>query len=243
MAAAPTPPADLAPSDEGPDRRSSHGRDDERPAVDGDPNGPAIAPVQSTPPREVLVALDAARPLAVIDPAAARPDYRRSSFGDGWLDLDRNGCSTRNDVLARDLDDVEWLADRECTVASGILQDPYTGTTVPFEHDAVADPGESGSQAVQIDHIVSLSAAHAGGAWQWSDVERIAFANDPANLIAVDGPTNASKGDRGPADWMPEDPAYWCQYAADYASIAADYGLAVAADDKDMLIEVLTACA
>ena len=96
---------------------------------------------------------------------------------------------------------------------------------------------------MQIDHIISLSAAHRGGAWAWTYDERVAFANDPGSLLAVDGPTNAAKSDRGPADWMPEDPASWCDYAADYTTIARTYGLAVSADDRQMLVDVLTACA
>ena len=187
-------------------------------------------------------AVAAAYSLAVIDSTEAIPEYRRSSFGDGWRDLDRDGCSTRNEILARDLASVEWMQDRVCTVASGVLLDPYTGTAIVFQHDQIAEPGDAGSQGVQIDHIVSLSAAHAGGAWKWTDAERIAFSNDPETLIAVDGPTNASKGDRGPGEWLPEDPTYWCAYAADYATIATEYALAVAIDDKQTLIEVLEAC-
>ncbi|MGM1029003.1 MAG: HNH endonuclease family protein [Actinomycetota bacterium] len=182
---------------------------------------------------------EAALALPLIDDSAQTPAYRRDDFGDGWVDVDRNGCSTRQDVLQRDLV-AETLADDGCTVLTGTLPvDPYTGATIEFAHDRVGGD----SQAVQIDHIISLSAAHRGGAWAWTYDERVAFANDPDSLLAVDGPTNASKGDRGPADWMPEDPASWCDYAADYTTIALDYGLAVSAADRQMLVDVLTACA
>jgi hypothetical protein len=175
--------------------------------------------------------------LPLIDESSQVPEYRRDDFGDGWVDVDRNGCSTRQDVLQRDLEG-ETLADDGCTVLTGTLPaDPYTGTTIEFAHDRIGGD----SQAVQVDHLISLSAAHRGGAWAWSDDERVPFANDPATLLAVDGPTNASKSDRGPADWMPEDPASWCEYAADYATIASTYGLAVSADDRQMLIDVLVA--
>jgi hypothetical protein len=187
-------------------------------------------------------ALDTASSLGEIDRTQTIPDYRRDSFGDGWIDIDRNGCSTRNDVLERDLDAVTWLPDRRCVVATGTLQDPYTGASIPFFHDAVAPEGDRGSQGVQIDHIISLSAAHAGGAWAWTEAERVAFANDPETLIAVDGGANASKGDRGPSAWLPDDPGYWCDYAADYVGIAADYGLAVERADRLMLRDVLQAC-
>lgn len=213
-----------------------------------EPLAPAAPPITSKDPSPTPVpaavphSLAAARSLALIDAGVQVPDYRRASFGEGWADLDRNGCSTRNDVLARDLSNVTWMQDRACTVASGILRDPYTGDEIHFQHDAIATPGNRGSQGVQIDHIVSLSAAHAGGAWMWSETERIAFSNDPDTLIAVDGPTNAAKGDRGPSRWMPEDPGYWCEYASAYTAIATTYDLAVSAGDKLMLVDVLTAC-
>lgn len=180
----------------------------------------------------------AALELEVIDHAADVPEYRRDDFGDGWIDKDRNGCSTRQDVLQRDLEG-ESLAADGCTVLRGVLpRDPYTGRTIQFAHDRVGGD----SQALQIDHIISLSAAHRGGAWAWSFEERVAFANDPATLLTVDGPSNAAKGDRGPAAWLPEDPGYWCAYAAGYTAIASQYALAVSPADKQMLLDVLAAC-
>ena len=207
------------------------------PAAATQPPAPteASASAAPTPPSDVQ---QIALALPLIDESAAIPEYRRDDFGDGWVDVDRNGCSTRQDVLQRDLEG-ETLADDGCTVLTGTLPvDPYTGATIEFAHDRVGGD----SQAVQIDHIISLSAAHRGGAWAWTYDERVAFANDPAALLAVDGPTNAVKGDRGPADWMPEDPAFWCEYAADYTSIASAYGLAISAADRQMLVDVLAAC-
>ena len=29
--------------------------------------------------------------------------YDRDQFGSGWVDVNRNGCDTRNDILRRDL--------------------------------------------------------------------------------------------------------------------------------------------
>lgn len=209
------------------------------PAPPTQPSASQSASPSAAAPTPSSLLQQAARALPLIDDAAPIPEYRRDDFGDGWVDVDRNGCSTRQDVLQRDLV-AETLADDGCTVLTGTLPvDPYTGATIEFAHDRVGGD----SQAVQIDHIISLSAAHRGGAWAWSHDERVAFANDPDSLLAVDGPTNASKSDRGPADWMPEDPASWCDYAADYTTIALDHGLAVSAADRQMLVDVLTACA
>jgi hypothetical protein len=216
-------------------------RESPRPAPTLAPTlAPSAAPAtpSPTPAAPGSSARHAAAALAVIDESVETPPYRRADFGDGWVDVDGNGCSTRQDILQRDLER-ETLADDGCTVLTGTLAvDPYTGTTIEFAHDRVGGD----SQAVQIDHLISLSAAHRGGAWAWSYEERVAFANDPAALLAVDGATNAAKSDRGPADWMPEDPGFWCEYAARYAGIADAYGLAVSSEDQRMLVDVLEAC-
>lgn len=201
---------------------------------------PAPSPTASaaSPVLEYAAAAEAAAALPVVDPADPVPEYHRDEFGDGWIDVDGNGCAQRQDVLARDF--TEFVLDDDgCTVLSGVLDDPYTATTIAFAHDRLGGD----SQAVQVDHIVSLSAAWAGGAWRWSGAERVEFANDLDHLVAVDGPTNAAKGDRGPADWMPSNGAYACLYALDYASIVAAWSLSVSAADRGALVVTLTDCA
>ncbi len=53
---------------------------------------------------------------------APKNNYRRAEFGQRWKDVDRNGCDQRNDVLARDLQQVE--APKGCKVLRGVQQDP-----------------------------------------------------------------------------------------------------------------------
>lgn len=202
---------------------------------------PISAPTPPHPPTSASTsAVEAAAALPLIDPAIETPDYRRDEFGKRWADVDGNGCDQRQDVLTRDL--TETTHDG-CTVLTGTLEDPYTGTEVAFQHDRVAEPGNAGSQGVQIDHIISLSAAYQGGAWTWSPQQRETFANETTNLLAVDGKTNQAKSDRGPAEWMPPDPAHWCEYAEAYTRIATDWNLAIESADRDMLVATLTACA
>ena len=55
---------------------------------------------------------------------------------------------------------------------------------------------------MQIDHIVPLSESWASGAHSWDQNTRIAFANDPANLVASDGPANEKKGDKDLGQWI-----------------------------------------
>ena len=75
--------------------------------------------------------------------------------------MDRNGCDTRNDILARDLEGETFKpGTRDCVVLTGTLDDPYTATTIAFER------GNATSSAVQIDHVVALSDAWQKGAPQ-----------------------------------------------------------------------------
>ena len=129
--------------------------------------------------------------------------YAREQFGQAWADVDRNGCDTRNDVLRRDL---AAVVAQDCVVLSGTLDDPYTGVPIAFARGP-------GSSAVQIDHVVALSDAWQTGAQSWTPVTREAFANDPANLLAVDGPANQEKGAGDAATWLPPNRGYRCVYA------------------------------
>ena len=95
------------------------------------------------------------------------PPYTRSQFGDGWGDLDGDGCNTRNEILARDLSEVQYRAGtKDCVVETGVLEDPYTGKTIQFQR------GETTSQMVQIDHVVALADAWNAGAWAWDASRR-----------------------------------------------------------------------
>lgn len=206
---------------------------------------PSTGAGPSAPANEYAAAAASAAALPLIAPEdlAKVPEYRRASFGDAWTDIDGNGCRQRDDVLARDLVDVVRDA-KGCTVLSGVLEhDPYTGQRIVFQHDRIAQPGNRGSQGVQIEHIVSLKAAHVGGAWAWSPEHRLEFANTLENVIAVDGSANESKGDDGPAEWLPpSETGYLCTYVLKYTQIAQHWGLAVNGADREALVRTLTAC-
>jgi hypothetical protein len=157
--------------------------------------------------------------------------YAREQFGDGWADLDGDGCTTRDDVLRRDLTDVVLDG---CTVVSGVLLDPYGGTTVEFRR--------SDASAVQIDHVVALADAWQKGAQQWTAARRTEFANDPLNLLAVEGGLNQAKGAGDAATWLPAR-AYRCAYAIRQVTVKARYGLWVTAAEHDALRRWLGTCA
>lgn len=170
-------------------------------------------------------------------------DYRRSAFGDSWTDDNdapggRNGCDTRNDILDRDLIDKTFVATSRCphAVATGVLLDPYTSKTVNFLR------GEKTGADVQIEHIVPLAYAWDMGARYWTDGLRTRFANDPANLLAVEGQVNQDKGDQEPASWMPPNTAFHCQYAIQFIAVLRGYGLAVDAPSIPALRDAAATC-
>jgi len=161
-------------------------------------------------------------------------------FGPAWSDDTsgaggHNGCDTRNDVLAAQLQDVDKGSSR-CVVQSGTLDDPYSGARIAFRK-AQAD-------AVEIDHVVPLAYAWDMGASTWTLDTRMAFANDEAlNLLAVAKAANASKGDSGPGSWLPANVASRCDYAVRWVGVTRTYGLAVTSGDRNALRETLTSCA
>ena len=67
---------------------------------------------------------------------------------------------------------------------------------------------------MQIDHRVPLANAWQTGAQLLSFEQRRQLANDPLNLVAVDGPTNARKSDGDAATWLPPVKSYRCDYVA-----------------------------
>jgi hypothetical protein len=168
---------------------------------------------------------------------APKTGYDRDLFGSGWTDTDHNSCTTREDVLRRDLRPVTVLADTEgCEVVAGTLVDPYTGGAIAFTK------GVATSGAVQIDHVVSLSDAWQKGAQQWTADQRVVFANHLLELLATDGPTNAAKSDSDSASWLPPDKSYRCTYVARQISIKAQFGLWVTSAEKAAMQRVLTTC-
>ena len=179
------------------------------------------------------------RELAVrsADEASAVPDYDRQAFGQRWADTDHNGCDTRNDILARDLARPTFKpGTRDCVVLTGTLAEPYTGTTIQFQR------GDKSSALVQIDHVVALADAWRSGAWQWDAQRRQEFANDPENLLAVDGAANEDKSASSADQWLPPNAAYRCDYVKRQIAVKYAYGLSVTQAEQDAMATQLTTC-
>ncbi|QKW07034.1 HNH endonuclease [Streptomyces sp. NA04227] len=189
--------------------------------------GPGLAPV--TGHDGTAAALRTIEKLATKG-RGPRTGYERDEFGYAWLDtadgvpLARNGCDTRNDLLRRDGERIRLRSGSDCVVVAMTLHDPYTGKTLTWRKQRAA--------AVQIDHVVPLSYGWQLGASRWSADKRRQFANDPLNLLPVDGPTNSAKGDSGPASWLPPAKGIRCAYVLRFAQVAEKYALSVTSADK-----------
>jgi len=193
----------------------------------------ADAAITAAQPTTALAALAA----VPVQGRAAKTGYDRDLFGSGWVDTDRNGCDTRNDVLARDLSAETFKpGTRNCVVLTGSLADPYSGSTIGFQR------GQETSADVQIDHVVALSNSWQTGAQGWDAARRTAFGNDPLNLLAVDGPLNMQKGDGDAATWLPPSKGYRCAYVARQVAVKVSYGLWMTQAERNAIATVLSSC-
>lgn len=182
---------------------------------------------------------DAATALAALPVKGRAPKtgYTREQFGPAWADIDRNGCDQRNDVLKRDMTREKFKpGTHDCVVLSGSLTDPYTGKKIAFTR------GQGTSEAVQIDHVIALSNAWQTGAQQLDEATRKSLGNDPLNLMAVDGPTNQSKGDSDAATWLPPVKSYRCTYVARQVAVKKKYHLWVTQGEHDAITTILAGC-
>jgi len=205
---------------------------------------PVVTPVPTqTPTRDVVAVAAGSGPAATallalpVKGRAPKTGYSRDAFGPAWADVDQNGCDTRDDVLRRDLTGTTITAGSGgCEVAAGTLTDPYSGTTMPFTR------GVDTSAEVQIDHVVALSNAWQTGAFAWTPDTREQFANDPLNLLAVQGRLNSQKGDGDSATWLPPATGIRCAYVARQVAVKTKYRLWATAPEQAATARLLTGC-
>lgn len=206
------------------------------------PDPPVSPPPVPEPPVSSADATRMLEQLAVVPRERGDSGYRRDAFGSRWKDIEGNGCDQRDDVLLRDVDKgqpFETGSYGRCRhdMLAGTWHDPYTGETLTFTD--LKDQQQA--QALQIDHIVPLSEAWKSGARHWPPQQRERFANSHEVLLAVDGPTNMSKGDHDPAGWRPRK-EYQCEYAGRWIQIKRTWQLAVDPSEKRALTEMLGYC-
>ena len=107
-------------------------------------------------------------------------EYDRVYFG-SWADEDGDCVNTRHELLMKQSTSTIEEGSSRCTVSRGRWLDPYTGKTF-YE-----------ARQVDIDHLVPLKWAWDHGANKWPKEKRVQFANDEANLFAVQASVNRQK--------------------------------------------------
>ncbi|WAL71216.1 HNH endonuclease family protein [Kitasatospora sp. YST-16] len=201
------------------------------PLQNPDGTKPGLAPV--TADADKKAGRDLIAQVKTADPGP-KTGYDRDQFGPAWTDnvdgvpMGHNNCGTRDDVLARDGKGVEHKDGSACVVTAMTIWDPYTGKTVQWTKQ---QPSK-----IQIDHVMPLSYDWQQGASQWDKAKRVQIANDPLNLIPADGSQNASKGDAGPATWLPANTEIRCSYAIRWAQVSLKYQLPVTPADKKTML-------
>jgi hypothetical protein len=187
-----------------------------------------------TPPseQEVSPVGSAAEALETLEVKGKAPKtgYARDQFGDGWDTV--NGCSVRNIILYRDLQNP--VLDDECKVIAGTLIDSYSDETIQFTPEKSSD--------VQIDHVIALSDAWQKGAQLLTKDVRKQLANDPLELIAVSGKQNQAKSDGDAETWLPKKKSFRCPYVARQIAVKVKYSLWVTQAEKDAMNRVLVTC-
>ena len=198
----------------------------------------SIAPTTEVPTTQPPATQDpVTQPPAPSDPIGLRIEpeyvggYNRDLFAD-WYDADRNGCNTRKEVLiAESLDPVQIGS--SCSIIGGRWFSIYDNVET------------TDSSKFDIDHMVPLSEAWDSGAWNWNADQRKHFANDldqPFFLIAVTASSNRSKSDRDPAEWMPPNGGYHCEYVRIWIEIKRAWDLSVDQAEHDYLARKLASC-
>lgn len=192
---------------------------------------PGLAPI--TKDTDKVSARTLIKGLRVKD-RGPKTGYERTRYGDNWADTAtdvpyaRNGCRTRDDLLARDGLDVKYRQGSRCEVVSLRLTDPYTGRTIDWRKEHADE--------IQVDHVIPLAYGWRMGTPRWSMAKRLDFANDPLNLLPVDGAANEQKDGSGPAGWLPPQHRIRCAYVTRFAQVAGKYGLPVTREDKNTML-------
>lgn len=145
---------------------------------------------------------------------------RTAAFGT-WAPLS-DGCDTRTTAMAHAWQQAGAAVSCHIPYAAwdaAPIRDPYTGQPI--------SPAD-----VELDHLYPLAAAWDMGAYAWPHEKRLAFANDPANLIVTSSAANQAKSDMLPSEWLPPERRARCAYARQLADVAKHYALPLPAPDQ-----------
>jgi hypothetical protein len=200
------------------------------------PTASPLASATATPPPPTGTGTAAlfqelANQLVVDDNPDAHTGYDRDLFH-AWVDADHNGCNTRAEVLI--LESTAQVATRStCTVTTGSWFSSYDGVWI------------LDASKLDIDHFVPLKEAWISGAYAWDSTTRTQFGNDlgyAASLLAVSASSNRSKSDQDPAQWMPSNANFVCDYVATWVAVKYRWSLTIDSAEKQALTSTLSNC-
>lgn len=204
--------------------------DSSNPVPVGEPSEPLTAAEASQQP--TVQKLESLLAQLTIAPERPREGYERELFKH-WVDVDQDGCDTREEVLIEESLVPAMTEGSGCSVVSGEWFSPYDAMTF----DA---PG-----GLDIDHVVPLGEAWDSGASAWDSARRQDYANDledPEALIAVSAGSNRSKSDRDPGEWRPPSVDYWCTYVSDWVTVKVAWALSADEVEVQALGDMLATC-
>ena len=183
---------------------------------------------QAAAPVSYKNATTALNTLKVAD--EVRTGYKRTLFKH-WVGTG-NGCDSRKSVIISEAI-VKPKVEAGCKLLDGEWNSIYDGIKV-------TDAGK-----LDVDHMVPLAEAWDSGASTWDTAKREMYANDqtdPRHLIAVTGASNRSKSDRDPAEWIPTNKAYVCEYLVNWVSVKVRWSLSVDKVEKAFIATNLKPC-
>ena len=170
--------------------------------------------------------------LNIPSPRTAPLTYHRSLYG-GWLDTDNDCQNTRQEILIAESRVEASLDETGCIVIAGEWYDPYLDSLI-------TDPS-----MIDIDHFIPLAEVHHSGGAKWDDSTRYSFGNDLSKngvLIPVSASANRSKGDRDPANWLPPNTAYHCQYIARWVALKETWRLTMDYAEHQAVMDIQDDC-
>lgn len=145
-------------------------------------------------------------------------------------DFDGDCQVTRTEILvATSRTPILYTNPRNCEARTGEWFDEYTGKVFTV------------AAQIDLDHIIPLRYAHNAGGDRWPPNKKIAFANDPMNLLLSERSEIRKKSDKGPSRYLPRED-YRCDYARQWEAIAKKYDLRLASRDRNRILSILKTC-
>jgi len=177
-------------------------------------------------PAEVAEAQATLNSLVVAPEGSSSAYDRAAQFGRGF----KTGIAGA--IEHRDVPTAQFRnSSPQARVSDGHFTDPYTGQDVHVIGGAQAD--------ADIDHIVPLKEIWDSGASNWTQEQRVEYANNLDNLIYVGSSVNRAKSDKDAAEFLPSYEPSQCRYVVAQIDVKGKYDLKVDNAEKAALQQVI----